>query len=122
MTTTLGNKSQINLKIRNNSPAEQQINILGSVTPPIYANTITTLYSFDLSTENWNLVTFVELNYSSIVNPFPAFDTKTAPIYDLSIKGVVNVLNNFGVGVFYYVGTTIYVNSDYFQYITLSLA
>ena len=103
-------KQNINLKLENNTIYPQDINILGSIANIDSANNVNLLYAFDLSTENWGGgINQVRLNYASPSNPSIFV---IAPLTDLSISGVVNALNTFGLDLFYFVGTDIAVNSN----------
>jgi len=103
-------KQNINLKIQNNTAFPQDINILGSI-PNIYsANNVNLLYAFNLSTENFGGgINQVRLGYDT---PTQVGIMVIAPLTDLSISGIVNALNTFGLDLFYFSGTTIAVNSN----------
>ena len=114
-------KDSINLKIKNNTSLTQVINILGITTPYIYANVSDTIYEYDLSTEDFLAVTTVSIAYNLVAPPFSLF-IPSATFTNYSIQGVVDVLNGFGIGLFNYNGTTIYVSSSIYQFgkITIS--
>lgn len=113
-------KIDINLQIRNNSNLSQDINILGNPPAIGYSDNSTVVYSFDLSGETFNLVNYVQLKYSTIVNP--SIVSSIAGISNLTIAGVVQILNSFNVGIFTNTGGVIYVNSSYYQYAEIKLA
>ena len=102
-------KQNINLRIENNTAFSQDINILGSIANIDSANNVNLLYAFDLSTENWVGVNQVRLNYASPSNPSIFV---IVPLTDLTISGVVNALNSFGLDLFYFSGTDVAVNSN----------
>lgn len=114
-------KDSINLKIKNNTSLTQVINILGIITPYIYANVSDTIYEYDLSTEDFLAVTTVQINYNLIAPPYDLF-TPNGSLINYSIQGVVDVLNGFNIGLFAFSGTTIYVSSSIYQFgkITIS--
>ena len=114
-------KQAINLKIVNNTNLPQKINILGSVVPQGFANNVSEEYVFDLSSEDFVSVTAVELKYKISSNPSTTLQI-LRPLTDLSISGVVNLLNSFNVGVFFSQGAFIYTNSNYYIYVAISLA
>jgi hypothetical protein len=108
----------INLKIVNNTTFPQEVNILGSIPINDSANNVNILYNFDLSTENWVGVGRVRLNYASPSNPSVI---AIVPLTDLTISGVVNALNSFGLDLFYFSGTNIGVNSNTNVYLKIYL-
>lgn len=107
--------SNISLRIINNTTTEQPISLF-SVANQDFTNGTTDLYTFDLSAENFIAVNSVQLQYSTVINPFPAFVTIQDKLTNFTIAGVVAILNSFNVGVFSYLGTTIYVSSNFYQY------
>ena len=108
-------KDSINLKIKNNTSLSQVINILGVTTPFIYANVSDTLYEWNLSTEDFLAVTTVTISYNLVAPPFSLF-LPSATFTNYSIQGVVDALNSFGIGLFNYSGTTIYVSSSIYLF------
>ena len=114
-------KQAINLKLVNNTNFPQKINILGSVVPQGFSNNVSNEYVFDLSTENFASVTTLELRYKLASNPSTVLQI-LRPLIDLSISGVVNLLNSFNVGVFFSQGSFIHTNSNYYIYVAISLA
>lgn len=107
--------NSINLKIKNNTSLTQVINILGITTPYFYANVSDTIYEWDLSTEDFLAVTNVLISYNLVAPPFSLF-LPNATFTNYSIQGVVDTLNSFGIGLFNYSGTTIYVSSSIYNF------
>lgn len=103
-------KSQINLKITNNTATQLPISILGVVQSQNSLNNINTSYEFDMSGEALTTFTWVFAYYSvsapsTLLNHF--FDNITA-----TIQGYVDALNTLNVGFFTYSGNVIYMFSS----------
>lgn len=112
--------NSINLKIKNNTSLTQVINILGITTPYFYANVSDSIYEYDLSTEDFLAVSNVSIQYALTTTPFN-ISLPNATFTNYSIQGVVDVLNTFGIGLFNYSGTTIYVTSSIYIYYKITL-
>jgi len=112
-------KQNINLKLENNTAFPQDINILGSLANIDSANNVNFLYAFNLSTEDWTGgINQVRLSYST---PTQMGIFAVTPLTDLTISGVVNALNSFGLDLFYFSGTNIAVNSNTNVYLKIYL-
>ena len=108
-------KTQISLRIQNNTNFSQPVEIL-SVIPSIYtANNSTKFYTFDLSTEDFVGITGVRVDYFIIPN-FSGINSPVVPLTTLSIAGIVDALNTLGLGLFSYDGTTIYTTSNVYDF------
>jgi hypothetical protein len=100
-------KSQINLKIVNNTSLEQQVDILGIINSPNASNNLNNTFEFDFTGQT--LGTSAQISYeippstSSILTSFYPLPT---------IQGYVDALNTLGLGIFYFSGNIIYVNSN----------
>ena len=112
-------KTQINLKIKNNTSFSQPVEILSALSSPYTANNAKSFYTFDLSAETFVGITGVTLNYNVVPN-VTAIQSLTIPLVTLSVAGVVDALNTLGLSIFNYSGTTIYASSDayIFNYIS----
>ena len=98
-------KSQINLKIVNNTSLEQQVDILGIINSPNASNNLNTTFEWDFTGQT--LGTSAQIGYeippSSFIKSFYPLPT---------IQGYVDALNTLGLGIFYFYGNIIYVNSN----------
>jgi hypothetical protein len=104
-------KTQINLRIQNNTNYSQPVEILSALSSPYTANNSKSFYTFDLSTEDFVGITGVMIGY--FINPnFFGIDSPIVPLTSLSIAGVVDALNTLGLTIFSYSGTTIYASTD----------
>ena len=108
----------INLKITNKTAFEQSISILGVVPNPNSTNNINTLFTFDLSAQNFTGIISVNIVYA--LNSNLIYTNQTVPISSQNIEGVVNALNTLNIGVFSYSGSTIYVSSNIYTYQSIS--
>lgn len=101
-------KSQINLKIVNNTSLPQQVDILSVINNPLASNNLNTSYVYDLT--GLPLGTSLFLRYYILPDTLNFIDvTFTATP---TIQGYVQALNNLGLGLFFYSGNFIYVNSN----------
>lgn len=112
-------KSQINLKVVNNTPYSQVVDILSVLPNPNSANESNGLYTFDMSSVSFSGVISVNITYTTTSNPTPV--TLTAPVSTQNIQGVVDALNTLGIGIFNYSGTTIYVPSSIYTYSNITI-
>lgn len=112
-------KSQINLKVVNNTPFSQFVDILSVVPNPNSANESNGLYNFNMSSVSFSGVVSVNITYTTTSNPTPV--TLTAPVSTQNIQGVVDALNTLGIGIFNYSGTTIYVPSSIYIYSNITI-
>lgn len=104
-------KTQINLRVQNNTNFSQPVEILSALSSPYTANNSTTFYTFDLSTETFAGITGVRIDY--FINPnVSGVSSPVIPLATLSIAGIVDALNTLGLTIFSYSGTTIYGSSD----------
>jgi streptogramin lyase len=113
-------KSQINLRVVNNTALPQPVSILGVVANTNSANNSNILYQFNLTGQSFVGVTNVNINISNTSNP--SVVVYSAPVTTQSIQGVVNALNTLNQGIFSYSGSTIYVSSSYYIYSNISIA
>jgi hypothetical protein len=104
-------KTQINLKIKNNTAFNQAISLFNIVANPNSASQTVTEYVYDLTGHvflDTNIgLTYLNLQTLVINNVFPI-------VYSGGIQGVVNELNilTSGQGLWRYEGDFIYFNSD----------
>lgn len=112
-------KSQINLKVVNNTPYSQVVDILSVLPNRNSANESNGLYTFDMSSVSFSGVISVNITYTTTSNPTPV--TLTAPVSTQNIQGVVDALNTLGIGIFNYSGTTIYVPSSIYTYSNITI-
>jgi streptogramin lyase len=113
-------KSQINLRVINNTALPQPVSILGVVANSNSANNSNILYEFNLTGQNFLTTTSVNINISNTSNP--SIILYNAPVTTQSIQGVVDALNTLNQGIFSYSGSTIYVSSSYYIYSNISIA
>ena len=113
-------KSQINLRIVNNTALPQPVSILGIVPNSNTANNNNFLYEFNFIGQSYVGVTNVSINISNTSNP--TIVVYNVPVTSQSIIGVVDALNTLNQGLFSYSGTTIYVSSNYYIYSNISIA
>lgn len=105
-------KSEINLKITNNTALDLPISILGVIQSQNSLNNVTASYEFDMSGEtfspfNWVFGYYSNSAPSTLIQHY--FDNITP-----TIQGYVDALNTLNVGLFTYSGTTIYMfSADY---------
>jgi hypothetical protein len=104
-------KTQINLRVKNNTNFSQPVEILSALSSPYTANNSTTFYTFDLSTETFAGITGVRIDYFINPNSF-GINSPVVPLTTLSIAGIVDALNTLGLTIFSFSGTTIYASSD----------
>lgn len=105
-------KESISLKVKNNLNRKVKIPVMGGTQDPSNGQAnATTLYEFDLSSENFIGIQSVSILVSTITNSTPVLYEKNS-INISNIKDVVDILNDFNVGVFNYQGTTIFINND----------
>ena len=105
-------KSEINLKITNNTALDLPISILGVIQSPSALNNITSVYEFDMSGETLSSFLFI-FGYYSVSAPSTLIENYFYSV-PATIQGYVDALNTIGVGLFTYSGTTIYMfSSDY---------
>ena len=107
-------KSQINLKIVNNTPLSQSVEILGIIQSTASANGSNALYEFDLSGQDFTGITNVTIDISNTSNPTAV--SYTASVNTPNIQGVVDALNSLGQGKFSYQGSIVYAPSSYYIY------
>ena len=107
-------KSQINLKIVNNTALSQDVNILGIIQSTASANGSNALYEFDLTGQDYTGVTSITIQVSNTSDP--TVNTYTIPLLTQNIQGVVDALNTLGQGNFSYQGSIVYAPSSYYIY------
>jgi surface protein len=112
-------KSQINLKITNNTSLSQNVDILGVIPNSNFANNSNILYNFDMSSVSFLSVNSVNITYTSTSSPTPI--TTSVSVVTSNIQGVVDALNTLGIGIFNYSGTTIYVSSSIYVYTNITI-
>lgn len=112
-------KSQINLKITNNTSLSQNVDILGVIPNLNFANNSNILYNFDMSSVSFLNVNSVYITYTSTSSPTPI--TTSVSVVTSNIQGVVDALNTLGIGIFNYSGTTIYVSSSIYVYTNITI-
>jgi len=112
-------KSQISLRITNNTSFNQFVDILSVIPNPLSANESNGLYNFNMSSVSFSGINSVSITYTSTSNPTPV--TSTASVTTQNIQGVVDALNTLGIGIFNYSGTTIYVSSSIFIYSNITI-
>lgn len=112
-------KSQINLRVVNNTALPQPVSILGIVPNSNTANNNNLLYEYNLTGQSFVGVTSVGIIIANTSNPI--LTTYTAPVTTQSISGVVSALNTLNQGLFAYSGTTIYVSSNFYIYQKLNI-
>ena len=105
--------TEISLKVKNNTNLPQPVVMFNSLPNVNASNNNHTLYEFDLSAETFVGITTVQLAYTVIPNPTTLF--LISPLTSLTISGVVDVLNSFGLVLFQYSGTTIYAYTDIYN-------
>jgi hypothetical protein len=108
-------KTQISLRIKNNTNLPQPVEILSALSNPYTANNSKTLYKFDLSTEDFVGITKVNISYYIIPNP-SGITSPDILLQTLSIAGIVSALNSLGLAIFSYSGTDIYASSDIYNF------
>lgn len=110
--------TDINLKITNKTNLEQNISILGVVPNPNSTNNINTLFTFDLSAQNFTGIISVDI--VTALNSNLIYTNQTAPVSSQNIEGVVNALNTLNIGIFSFSGNIIYVSSNIYTYQNIS--
>lgn len=112
----LGIDDTINLRIENNTSFLQPVSILGGNQDP-NGTQPNIFYQFDLSTENYIAINNTVLK----VTGFPAtFFSVLGKKVD-NIQDVVNNLNSFNIGIFYYQGNIIYISSNQYVFEKIDL-
>lgn len=111
-----GLKSQINLKIVNNTSLSQEVDILGVINNPNASNNLNNSYVYDLT--GLPLGTSIALQYFTLPNLDEINVSLTAQ--QPTIQSYVNALNDLGIGLFQYSGNLIYVNSNNFLFAKLT--
>jgi len=104
-------KTEIVLKIQNNTNLSQPVEILSALSSPYSASSSTTLYTWDLSTEDFIGITSVYIGYD-IPPTFSGLYSATITLTTLSIAGIVDALNTTGLAIFQQDGVNIYASSD----------
>lgn len=107
-------KSQINLKIVNNTALSQDVQILGIVASTASANGSNALYEFDLTGQDFTGVNSVTIEISNTSSP--SVVSYTVAVNTPNIQGVVDALNTLGQGNFSYQGNIVYAPSSYYIY------
>lgn len=113
-------KSQINLKIVNNTALSQDVQILGIIASTASANGSNALYEFDLTGQNFTGVNSVTIEISNTSNPTVV--SYTVAVATPNIQGVVDALNTLGQGNFSYQGNIVYAPSSYYIYGDLTVS
>lgn len=103
-------KSQINLKITNNTSLELRISILGVIPNSNSFSNIKNVYEFDMSGETFQPAGF-SFSYNSVLAPTTSLQYNFTN-YVPTIQGYVDALNTLNVGVFIWSGSTIYMFSN----------
>ena len=104
----------INLKIRNNTSATQNVSLFGVVPDPNSANNINNLYQFDLTGQSYVGIVSVSITYAPTSTLF--YTTASVPVTNQSIQGVVDALNTLNIGIFTLSGNIISVASNTYVY------
>jgi hypothetical protein len=112
-------KSQINLRITNNTSFNQFVDILSVIPNPLSANESNGLYNFDMSSVNFLALSSFTITYTSTSNPTPV--TISLSVSTQNIQGFVDALNTLGIGIFNFSGTTIYVSSSIYVYSNITI-
>ena len=113
-------KSQINLRVVNNTALPQPVSILGVVANINSANNSNLLYEFNLTGQSFIAITNVNINISNTSNP--TIVVNSAQVLTQSIQGVVDALNSLNQGLFFYSGNIVYVSSSYYIYSSISIS
>ena len=108
-------KDKIVLKITNNTALPQSAEILGQIPLNDGTNNAVSLYTWNLSSENFIGLNNVSIQIANISNP-SSFVTFSASLYSSDINSVVVALNTLNKGYFQTDGTLIYVNSNIYVY------
>ena len=107
-------KGQINLRIVNNTSLEQVVDILGVVNSPNASNNLNNSFEWDFTGQT--LGTSVQISYTIP----PSTSDILAPFYPIpTLQGYVDALNTLGLGVFYFSGNIIYVNSNTYIFVRI---
>jgi surface protein len=112
-------KSQINLRVVNNTALPQPVSIMGIVANINTANNSNLLYEFNLTGQSFIGITNININISNTSNP--TIVLYSAQVLTQSIQGVVDALNTLNQGLFFYSGNIVYVSSSYYIYGTLDV-
>lgn len=115
-----GLEKNINLRAVNNTSLPQFVSILNTIPNVNSANNNNILYEFNLIGQSFVGITNVNINISNTSNP--NIVVNNAQVLSQNIQGVVDALNTLNKGLFSFVGTTIYVSSNFFIYSNLSIA
>jgi hypothetical protein len=105
-------KTEISLRIKNNTNLSQPVSILSALGNPYSASSSTTMFTWDLSTETFAGITSVYIGYSILPIMGGGLLSATVPLPTLSIAGVVSALNTTGLAIFQQDGYNIYATSN----------
>lgn len=108
-------KSEIILRIKNNTNLTQPVEILSALGSPYSSSSSTNLYTWNLTTETFAGITSVQLSYSLAGSGFGLL-TPVLPLVTLSIAGIVSALNTTGLAIFQNDGAIIYASSDIYDF------
>ena len=105
--------TSISLSVRNNTPFNQSVNLLGGTSDPLGVPP-KLLYQWDLSTEVYFGSVTASIVVSTTSNPTPV--TYTVQVNGFNIESVVFALNTLNLGFFQSSGDIIYVSNDFYIY------
>jgi surface protein len=112
-------KDEISIKLVNNTPYPQNAIVFGTVPNLQSPNQNENLYVFTVTSEDYLSLENISIAISNTSNLIPV--TYTLLLLSDDIQGIVNALNTLNMGIFQYVGTTIYVSSPYYIYGALNV-
>lgn len=111
-------KSEINLKIQNNTSLNQSISLFNLANNPNSASQAQTEYVFDLTGYTFLNTTF-GIIYDNLITS-QVFIIDFIP-YSNDIIGLTQSLNNLGIGLWQYQGNILYFNSNTFNIRSITL-
>ena len=106
--------TEISLRIKNNTNFTQPVEIFSAISNNNFSNNTNSIYTWDLTTENYIGSYNVTILISNTSNPTPVY--YSIAIVGNNIQSVVDALNTLNQGLFQYSGTTIYVSNNYYIY------
>jgi surface protein len=105
---------QIVLKVKNNTNFTQPVEVFSAISNNNFSNNTNSIYTWDLTTENYIGSYNVTILISNTSNSTPIY--YSVAIVGNNIQSVVDALNTLNQGLFQYSGTTIYVSNNYYIY------
>lgn len=110
--------SQINLKVKNNTAFNQAISLFNIVANPNSASETTKEYVFDFTGYTFLNTTFGIIYENLTTSQVTVLDFLP---YSNDIAGLVDSLNELGIGLWRYDGNIVYFNSNVFDIRSITL-